>query len=333
MPIGGVLAAEGAVVPNAVGVDIGCGMTAVRTDLEELTPGELRSVTEALKREIPLGFSHHKKPQSWEGFRKAPKVPVVQQELDSARYQLGTLGGGNHFIELQSGDDGYLWIMVHSGSRNFGYTIAREFDRIARADAKKRGLVLPDSQLSPLYIGSPEAEAYLSAMEFALHFAAASRDHMAQRVISIMKRYRPQMRCTDEVSIHHNYAALETHYGKEVVLHRKGATSARSGERGIIPGSQGTPSYIVEGLGSPESFSSCSHGAGRVMGRKEAQRKLNLKYEQEKLTKSGIVHSLWSVRDLDEAPGAYKDIDRVMAAQRDLVRPLVRLTPLAVVKG
>ena len=333
MPIGGVLATEEVVIPNAVGVDIGCGMIAVRTDIEELAPGELKSIADDIKREIPTGFAHHNQPQPWEGFSEAPGIPVVQKELPSARNQLGTLGGGNHFIEIQKGDDGYVWLMLHSGSRHFGYAIAQEFGKRARNEAKKHGLELPDMQLAPLYIDSEDGEAYFEAMLYAQRFAAESRARMMERVQSILERYHPDIRYTDRVNIHHNFAGLEHHYGREVVVHRKGATSARRGERGIIPGSQGTPSYIVEGLGNPASFESCSHGAGRVMGRKEAQRSLDLKEEQARMDRSGIYHTMRSKKDLDEAAGAYKNIDDVMAAQEDLVRPVVKLQPLAVIKG
>ncbi len=333
MPIGGVLATEEVVVPNAVGVDIGCGMIAVRTDITDFAPGELGPISETIRREIPTGFAHHEHPQNWEGFNEAPDVPVVRRELDSARRQLGTLGGGNHFIEIQKGDDGYVWLMLHSGSRNFGYTIAKEFGKTARKEAETQGLALPEKQLAPLFLDTEEGEAYFAAMEYAQRFAAASRGRMLEKVQEILERYRPGTEYTDRVNIHHNFAAVETHYGKDVVVHRKGATSARRGERGIIPGSQGTPSYIVEGLGNPESFYSCSHGAGRIMGRKAAQRSLDLKEEQAKLDRSGVYHHMRSRKDLDEAAGAYKDIDEVMAAQRELVQPLVKLAPLAVIKG
>ncbi|MCF7944525.1 MAG: RtcB family protein, partial [Spirochaetia bacterium] len=348
MPIGGVLATVDTVIPNAVGVDIGCGMIAVQTDLQDCSLKELQKAVRRIRKEIPAGFSHHKKKQHWKGFDAAPEVPTVQRELESARYQLGTLGGGNHFIEVQRGDDGYIWLMLHSGSRNFGYTIAREFSDIAKNEAKKNHLQFPDMQLAPLSIDtahpSPAAttdprvqaakgKSYFEAMEFAQQFASESRTRMMDTVISVMHDHFGPFSSTDRIHIHHNFARIETHYGQRVVVHRKGATSAELGQRGIIPGSQGSPSYIVEGLGNPESFHSCSHGAGRLMGRKEAQRKLNLADEQSRLDRLGIFHNLHSKKDLDEAMGAYKNIDEVMDQQRDLVRPLVKLLPLAVIKG
>jgi len=336
MPIGGVLATTGVVIPNAVGVDIGCGMNAVRTSLEDIDRSELRRIFEDLGSAVPVGFTHHRDPQSWSGFDDAPDVPVVQRELDSARYQLGSLGGGNHFIELQKGDDGHVWVMLHSGSRNFGYTIAKEFYRIAKEGAVRRGLKLRDIQLAPLFLEGGEESAagqYLLAMGFAQDFAAASRARMLDRVREILTRYFPRIHFDGEVNIHHNFASREEHFGREVVVHRKGATSARAGERGIIPGSQGTHSYIVEGLGNPDSFQSCSHGAGRVMGRREAQKKLDLGKEKAWMDRRGILHNLKSVKDLDEAAGAYKNIGDVMKNQKDLVRVLVELSPLAVRKG
>ncbi len=333
MPIGGVLAAEGAVVPNAVGVDIGCGMAAVRTDLNDFPSKYLKRALRSILREIPVGFSHHSAQVKWDGFANAPKIPVIQRELDSARYQLGTLGGGNHFIEIQKGSDGYIWIMVHSGSRNFGYTIAKEFGKTAARIAEKQKLALPSLQLSPLFLNTPEGEDYMQAMDFALKFAQRSRDEMIRKAVSAVRGVLGDFSCTDRVNIHHNYAAVESHFGKEVIVHRKGATSAVCGRRGIIPGSQGTPSYITEGLGNPDSFCSCSHGAGRIMGRKEARRSLNLQHETSRLDRNNILHSIRTVRDLDEAPGAYKDIHQVMEDQKDLVRPLVELIPLAVIKG
>lgn len=354
MPIGGVLATIGVVIPNAVGVDIGCGMNAVRTSLEHIDRSVLQKIFNDLHHAIPVGHNHHQDPQVWSGFDDAPDIPVVQRELDSARYQLGTLGGGNHFIEIRKGDDGYIWIMLHSGSRNFGYTIAKEFYHIAKEEAGRKKLDLPDIQLAPLPLEESEitdacrgrgafnnlhgssdspGNQYLQAMGFAQDFAASSRAHMLQRVREILGRHFPRISFDDEVNIHHNFASVEEHFGRKVIVHRKGATSARRGERGIIPGSQGTRSYIVEGLGNPDSFESCSHGAGRVMGRKEAQKKLDLNREQSLMDRQGILHDLRRVKDLDEAAGAYKNIGSVMKHQRDLVKILVELTPLAVRKG
>jgi tRNA-splicing ligase RtcB len=182
-------------------------------------------------------------------------------------------------------------------------------------------------------LDSREGRDYLAAMDFAQEFAAASRARMMELVRQAVRELYPQARFPEEVNIHHNFAALEEHFGRELVIHRKGATAAEKGRRGIIPGSQGSPSYIVRGLGNPESFRSCSHGAGRVMGRKAAQRQLDLDAERGRLEREGILHSLRSRKDLDEAAGAYKDIQKVMRLQQDLVEIEVQLQPLAVVKA
>ncbi len=330
MPIGGVLTTDGMVIPNAVGVDIGCGMAAVRTSLTAMDIETRKRIMGAIRQQVPVGFNHHRTAQDWDGFDRAPDLPVIQRELASARRQLGTLGGGNHFIELQQGDDGRVWIMLHSGSRNFGLQVARTYHARAQELCARWCSALPDRDLAFMPADSPDGREYLAAMEYCLDFAQANRQLMLQRIIAIVREATGA--ATDAaVNIHHNYAARETHYGHEVLVHRKGATRATAGLRGIIPGSMGTASYIVEGLGNPESFMSCSHGAGRRMGRKEATRTLDMRAEQEKL--AGIVHGLRTPADLEEAPGAYKDIDAVMAQQRDLVRIAVRLTPLAVVKG
>jgi tRNA-splicing ligase RtcB len=253
--------------------------------------------------------------------------------LGKAKYQLGTLGGGNHFIEIQKGDDGYIWIMLHSGSRNFGLKIANVYHKKASALCSKWYSYLPDKDLAFLPIDTPEAKEYLEAMDYALSFAKENRYLMMNNIKTCFRDVISNIAYGDLTDVHHNYANMENHFGTNVMVHRKGATSAKLGEKGIIPGSQGTASYIVEGLGNPQSFMSCSHGAGRKMGRKQASRELNLKNEIEKLDAQGIIHSIRTKDDLDEASGAYKDIDVVMRNQEDLVKILVKLKPIAVIKG
>jgi tRNA-splicing ligase RtcB (3'-phosphate/5'-hydroxy nucleic acid ligase) len=330
MPIGGVLATEQVIVPNAVGVDIGCGMNAVRTSLKDIDTDTLKEIMGKARDAIPVGFSHQRDNQIWAGFDEAPDIPIIQQELASSRKQLGTLGGGNHFIEIQKGDDGYVWLMIHSGSRNFGLKTADMYHKTAKQLCERWKSDIPDKDLAFLPMDTQEGEAYFQAMNFCLRFAQANRSLMMSRFSQIIAELTGAI-IEDEVNIHHNYAALENHFGKNVLVHRKGATKATDGLAGIIPGSMGTASFIVEGLGNPESFMSCSHGAGRKMGRKEATRVLNLEEEQKKM--EGIVHGLRSVSELEEAPGAYKDIDQVMENQKDLVRIKVSLRPLAVIKG
>lgn len=331
MPIGGVMATDDVVVPNAVGVDIGCGMLAVRTSVVLTPPEALKMIMGKVREAIPVGFKHNKGPQNWSGFNKAPDIEIIQRELSSARKQLGTLGGGNHFIELQQGDDGFIWIMIHSGSRNFGLKTATEYHNKAKKLCEKWSADLPDKDLSFLPLDDKLGKEYLEAMNFCLDFAYANRALMMERVKAVFTEMLPETAFADEINIHHNYAAMEKHFGKNVLVHRKGATKATQGLTGIIPGSMGTSSYIVEGLGSEESFKSCSHGAGRKMGRAQAKKNLSLEEEQKKM--EGIVHGLRNVSKLDEAPGAYKSIDEVMENQKDLVKIKVKLTPLASIKG
>jgi len=261
-------------------------------------------------------------------------LPIVSREYNSGTLQLGTLGGGNHFIELQRGDDGFLWIMIHSGSRNIGYQVAKHYNQLAVDFNKTSGTIIPSKwQLDFLPIDSKQGQNYLREMRYCVQFAAANRMAMMRRVKEIFGEIEPAVSFSASFDIAHNYAAIENHFGREVVVHRKGATRAVAGEIGLIPGSQGSVSYIVRGLGNPESFSSCSHGAGRRLGRKQAQRELDMKTEVSRLERQGILHALRHKRDLEEAAGAYKDITEVIRNQRDLVAVITTLRPLAVVKG
>lgn len=340
MPIGGVAATEGVVIPNAVGVDIGCGVSALQTSLPTLERAQLKKVLQAVRQSIPLGFLHHKRPQpggkmpDFGRGRTTLDLPVVAREYDSGVLQLGTLGGGNHFIELQQGDDGRLWVMIHSGSRNIGYQVAKHYNQLAAAHNQKHGALIPSKwQLDYLPLDSEHGQRYLAEMGYCVQFAAANRRAMMERLREILLEIEPAVTFAAAINVAHNYAARETHFGREVFVHRKGATRAGTGEVGIIPGSQGSTSYLVRGLGNPESFSSCSHGAGRRLGRKQAQRELDLQTEVKNLEHLGILHSLRHKRDLEEAAGAYKDITQVIGNQRDLVEVVTTLRPLAVVKG
>jgi len=340
MPIGGVLATREVVIPNAVGVDIGCGVCAQKTPVAHITSDQVRKILDRIRKVIPLGFNHHKKeqPEEWMPSREYftfTKGLVANREYRSALKQIGTLGGGNHFIEIQNGDDGFVWIMVHSGSRNIGYKVAQHYNKTAKDQSGKgRRRVPPKWDLAYLIPGSDEETKYLEEMRYCVEFAFASRKRMIRRVREIFTDVTG-VEAGDEplINIAHNYAAREIHYGVPVVVHRKGAIRAKSGEKGIVPGSQGAPSYIVRGKGNPESFMSCSHGAGRKLGRRQAVRELDLDYERGILEKKGIIHSLHSRKDLEEAAGAYKDISEVMANQKDLVDIEVELTPLGVIKG
>lgn len=340
MPIGGVMATEDVIIPHAVGVDIGCGMCALRTSLTRLGSDKLKEIITGIRTTIPLGFKHHRQAQD-KNFMPQPglgnamaDLPIVSREYANALTQLGTLGGGNHFIEIQQGCDGNIWIMVHSGSRNLGFQVAKYYNRLAMDLNSRWGSNIPKNwQLAFLPLSSEKGRQYRAEMEFCVDFALANRKLMMERIQDVFIAAAAPVTFSDFINIAHNYAALETHFHKDVIVHRKGATSAREGELGIIPGSQGTPSYIVRGRGNPESFTSCSHGAGRKMGRKEAQRRLDLQDEKDRLDKQGILHSIRNKKDLDEAAGAYKDIDRVLENQIDLVEVVETLRPLAVVKG
>jgi tRNA-splicing ligase RtcB (3'-phosphate/5'-hydroxy nucleic acid ligase) len=336
MPIGGVLAARDVIIPNAVGVDIGCGMCAVRTDLETIQRERLKTVTGAIRRAIPLGFKHHSAPRDSSLMPEAEgEMPVADREYRSALRQLGTLGGGNHFIEIQRGSDGFIWIMIHSGSRNIGKKVADHYNRCAVELNRKQGRgIPPEWQLAFLEINAPEGILYTREMNYCIQFALSNRLEMMRTVQEIVNdQFNGSVKYGDIINIAHNYAEIEEHYSEKVVVHRKGATKASINQTGIIPGSQGSQSYIVKGKGNRESFMSCSHGAGRKMGRKEAMRRLDLEQEKKKLDKRGILHSLRGVKDLDEATGAYKDISVVMKNQEDLVEIEIELSPLAVIKG
>ncbi len=338
MPIGGVLALDEVIIPNAVGVDIGCGMCAVKTSLEHISHPQLKNIMADIRDVTPLGFKHHKTIQDEKDMPDNDdpySLEVVSREYESARYQVGTLGGGNHFIEIQKGSDGKIWIMIHSGSRNIGKQVADHYNRLAiKLNEQWKSPVPRSAQLAYLPLDTKESHEYIKEMQYCVDFAFANRKLMMSRILDIFSdHFKSEFNAFPMINIAHNYASKEKHFGKEVIVHRKGATLADEGTVGIIPGSQGTKSYIVKGKGNPESFNSCSHGAGRVMGRKHAQRTLNLKEEIRKLNEKGVIHAVRSVRDLDEAASAYKDIDLVMKNQEDLVEILIELTPMAVIKG
>jgi len=339
MPIGGVLATQNVIVPNAVGVDIGCGMCAVKTNIEadNVARKQLTQIMAGIRELVPLGFDHHKERQDEslmpQGYNVDSLVVVKRQYL-AALKQLGTLGGGNHFIELQRSDDGFLWIMVHSGSRNFGLQVAEHYNKLAKKlNESYYSSVSPKADLAFLPFETDEAHLYYQEMKYCTEFALANRKLMMERIQQVVSSVLNNIDYEPIINIAHNYAAWEKHFDAKVIVHRKGATSAKLGETGIVPGSQGTKSYIVEGLGNPESFMSCSHGAGRVMSRSAAIRNLDLKEEQRKLDELGIIHSIRGKSDLEEASSAYKDISQVMAFQSDLVKIKVELSPLAVIKG
>lgn len=320
-------------MPNAVGVDIGCGMCSLRTNLTDIDTDDLKPIMGIIRDTVPVGFNHHevRQDEAWMPERNG-ELPIVNQEYESALYQIGTLGGGNHFIEIQKGSDGYIWIMIHSGSRNLGFTVANHYDDQAIQLNKDAG---EDVTQDLAYI--PESselfELYWQEMNYCLEFALANRMLMMERAKTAFRTVLPDVEFADFINKPHNFAAEEEHFGETVIVHRKGATRARKGEWGMIPGSQGTASFLVTGKGEAQSFESCAHGAGRIMSRTEARKTLDLDAEVEALEDRGILHGIRHLEDLDEAPGSYKDIDEAMRNQVDLVDVQIELQPLAVIKG
>ena len=340
MPIGGVLACKDAVIPNAVGVDIGCGMCAVKTNwkVADITTDVLRKqIMRGIRKRIPLGMEHHKEAQDEKYLptgHDIDKMEIVKRRQMAITKEVGTLGGGNHFIELQKDESGTLWIMIHSGSRNLGKLVGDYYNEKAKVlNERWHSVVSPDIRLPFLPLRTDEYNAYWREMLYCIDFALCNRKLMMERIEEVIKDAIPDIEFEPMINIAHNYAAWEHHFGHDIIVHRKGATLAREGVIGIIPGSQGTASYIVEGLGNPESFCSCSHGAGRTMSRKAAIRDLDMKEEVERLEAQGIIHAIRGQDDMQEASGAYKDIEAVIANQTDLVKVRTRLLPVAVIKG
>lgn len=338
MPIGGVLATQGVVVPNAVGVDIGCGMRAFPLDctVDEFMP-KRESVMHEIQRAIPTGFNHHREAQEdWYGVDSpefGSEHPVLDREYQKSLTQLGTLGGGNHFIEVQADEDGGVWFTLHSGSRNVGLQVAKHYNALAvELNERWHSSVPKEHELAFLPLDSDEGQAYLAEMNACLTFAYKNREHMMHAIQSVL--YREGFTWGDDFDVHHNYAAMENHFGKNVMVHRKGAARAREGARVIIPGSMGSHSYLGVGKGNHESFTSCSHGAGRTMGRKAAIREIPAEQVIAEMKAADI--SLFKPKRGDvaeECRQAYKNIDAVMDAQADLVTPVTVLRPLAVIKA
>ena len=337
MPIGGIIAVENAVIPNAVGVDIGCSMSLLRTNInvDQVNEAILRDIVNKIRNTIPVGLNHNKDKQKHELFEHKDvwyETTVCKNEYEGAQYQVCSLGGGNHFIEVQAGDDNEVYIMIHSGSRNLGYKVGNYYNSIAEELCTKwRQTDVVKNKLAFLPRDTEEFDAYVREMNICLDFARANHDLMQQKIIAICEQVIPGFNVIGTYYTRHNYCAIEHHLNRDLFIHRKGAIRARQGEHAIIPGSQGTASYLVCGLGNKASFTSASHGSGRKMSRTAAKANLSLADEQAKM--AGIVHNIESVDQLDEAPSAYKDIDEVIKLESDLVAPVIKLRPLAVVKG
>jgi tRNA-splicing ligase RtcB len=343
MPIGGVLFTEGAVVPYAIGVDIGCGVQIARTNLvweDSLTPQKLRAVLRQIQRDVPTGFAVHRQPpMSMDRMLELLGVEapdsIARGWLDRALVSVGTLGGGNHFLEVQRDDENRVFFMLHSGSRNLGKQICDLFAKRALTVDRQAGRSLPDPELAYLRFDDDEdAERYWDAMTFALGWAELNRRQMMDRVEAAFRKHASVHRFERLVDVHHNYATPEEHGGVRGIVHRKGAVRAGAGDSVLIPGSMGTASYIGEGLGNAASFETCQHGAGRALGRNAAKRAKSSAEVFEEMAAWGIEFiSNEPKTAAEEAAFAYKDIESVMALSTDLVRPVTRLRPLGVVKG
>ena len=347
--VGSVVPTENAIIPAAVGVDIGCGMMAIETDLDaKLLPDSLKKLRTAIEKAVPHGRSSnggrgdrgawhnvpHHAVAAWKGLDDEYKIigkkhPRIGQGNDIN--QLGTLGGGNHFIEVCLDETDHVWFMLHSGSRGVGNRIGSYFISLAKEDMRRHVKNLPDSDLAYLREGTEHFNDYVQAVSWAQRFAMTNRQLMMNAVIAAARKELPPFQLGEHaVNCHHNYVEREHHFGKDVFVTRKGAVRARTGDLGIIPGSMGARSFIVRGKGNPDSFMSCSHGAGRVMSRGEAKRRFTVE-DHVKATEGIECKKDASV--IDETPAAYKDIDKVMAAQSDLVEVVHQLRQVVCVKG
>jgi tRNA-splicing ligase RtcB len=335
--VGSVIATKKAVIPAAVGVDIGCGMAAVKTPFKSVVlEGKLKKLREGIENVIPVGFDEHKRPQKeaeeWEGWKDFKKLHKgVQDRLDKAMKQLGTLGGGNHFIEVCIDTEDNVWLMLHSGSRNIGKELAER--HIQTAKQLHRLSDLPDKNLAYFIEGTKEFKDYWHDLDWAQSYAMKNREIMLKRLMEVFSKVVNKgepFQAELIVNCHHNYCAKEKHFGEKVYITRKGAINAEAGRYGIIPGSMGTKSYIVRGLGNPQSYNSCSHGAGRKMSRAQAKKKFSVKdLEMQTLG----VECRKDKGVLDEIPAAYKDIDEIMRNQSDLVEIVAELKQVVCVKG
>ena len=355
MPIGGVIAAKGVVIPNAVGVDIGCGMAYVKTSipvkaLKETMTGSgnlVQGIVGDILRNIPVGFAHHKTPMPCYTLDRAMEELSLYEmdsellgQLEAGYFQVGTLGGGNHFIELQEDEEGFLSVMLHSGSRHFGKSVCDYFHQKAREQNCRWYSQVPDEyRLAFLPVDTPEGRQYLNWMNLSMDFARENREKLMLAVKAVLEkwigRYTDlELKYEEEINCHHNYAALENHFGENVWVHRKGAVRARKGELTVIPGAMGSYSYVVRGLGNPESFCTSSHGAGRAYSRRGAMEAFSCEEVMVDLKNQGVILGKKNKKDVaEESRFAYKDIDRVMEHQKDLVEPVRRLRTIGVVKG
>ncbi|MEA3423594.1 MAG: RtcB family protein [Bacillota bacterium] len=337
MPIGGVIALGGHVIPNAVGVDIGCGISFVKTNLtaDEISYEKYKLLSENILSKIPMGFENRKIALSFkilDKYKAHAYYPdkKLKEEIKKAYYQLGTLGGGNHFIELQKNSEGKLCIMVHSGSRHFGHTIASSFHRLA---SKRMGKTI-DKELAYLDVDSFEGKAYIEWMNMALAFAKENRRVIIDEVLNTIEVKLEKFQIEQRIDVHHNYAAFEEVDGKKYWIHRKGAISAKKGEIGIIPSTMGGESYLVEGKGNSESFQSSSHGAGRTISRNAAKKQFKNEETISMMNKHKIILGIKKGSIIsDEDPRAYKEINWVLEQEKDLIEIVDKVKTIVVIKG
>ena len=337
--VGSVLATKDAVIPAAVGVDIGCGMCAIKTPFKaKQVEGKLKKIRKDIEAAIPVGFNQNKSADksvyNWQGWQEFKHLHNGVQHLEKkALHQLGTLGGGNHFIELCLDTHEQVWLMLHSGSRNIGNMLAQNHMRTAKNLAKLAGESLPDPDLAYFVSQTDEFEAYWRDLQWAQNYAKFNREVMMARFKHIVEKHVAGGKPTKpllSVNCHHNYAEQETHYGESVYVTRKGAVRARQEDYGIIPGSMGAKSYIVKGKGNHESYCSCSHGAGRTMSRSKAKRQFSV---DDLVKQTEGIECRKDAGVIDEIPAAYKPIEQVMANQSDLVEIVATLRQVLCVKG
>lgn len=343
--IGSVIATHKAIIPAAVGVDIGCGMVACRLSLtaNDIDEKSLKKVFDQISRDVPVGRAQHKDKDVLlhaampfdarldKMTDKHPQLLKAFGKFSKWMNQMGTLGGGNHFIEVCLDESDQVWVMLHSGSRGIGNALASYFIELARQDMERWMIHLPDKDLAYFPEGSEHFDDYVEAVTWAQEYAMQNRECMVDLVLKALGRHLREFDVTSEVvNCHHNYVAMEHHFGQNVWVTRKGAIRAREGDLGIIPGSMGARSYIVKGKGNPDSFASCAHGAGRRMSRTAAEKQFT-EADLIKQTEGVICRKDKGV--VDEIPGAYKDIDTVMANQADLVDVMHRLKQVVCVKG
>jgi len=333
--IGSVIATQSALIPSAVGVDIGCGMLAVKTSLNfKDLPKDLTTLRLDIEKAVPLGFNGHDSTKYGEDleFEKLSVYKSLGKDsIYKALTQVGSLGGGNHFIELTLDDEKNVWIMLHSGSRNIGNTVASIYTKEAKQQVLKKAIKLEDANLSYFTNDTAEFFNYMNDAMWCQEYALKNRQTMLQIIMKVLKKHFKNIRLVEDViSCHHNYVAMENHFGDDIYVTRKGAIRAKEDDFGIIPGSMGAKSYIVKGKGNIESFTSCSHGAGRKMSRSEAKKRFTVD-DLERETKGIECKKTGHV--LDEIPSAYKNIDLVMEEQKDLVEIVTTLKQIICIKG